>query len=72
MAMDAADYCRRWRQRKAGLLEPFQPLTCDNCGKNRSGKHGSICHYCWLKTPEGREWNKLRIQKYRQDKRKVV
>lgn len=68
MRQSAAEYCRRWRQRKAGLIPPNEVLTCTGCGKNHSGKHGTICHYCWLKTDAGREWNRLRIQAYRQRK----
>lgn len=69
MAMTPAEHTRRWRERQAGRMAPYEPLKCEQCGANRSGKRGPICHDCWLKTTEGREWNRQRIEIYRQKKR---
>lgn len=69
MPMTNADYVRRYRERQAGQLAPFAPLKCEQCGANRSGKRGLVCHDCWLKTPEGREWHRIRMQTHRQKKR---
>ena len=37
---------RRWYARqKAGT--PWQPLTCQACGRNCKGVHGALCSRCW-------------------------
>jgi hypothetical protein len=57
-----ADRQRRWRQRQAGELSPT--VVC-SCGKRALGDHGGLCSRCWLKTAEGREWQRLRMQAFR-------
>ena len=53
---------RRWYARqKAGT--PWQPLTCQACGANSSGAHGSLCSRCWERlTPEGRAAKAERVR----------
>lgn len=63
--MASAADSKRYRDRKAGRTPAFAPLQCSSCGANRSGKHGDLCHSCWLKTPAGKEWHRLRVQSYR-------
>jgi hypothetical protein len=56
---------RRWYARqKAGLT--YQPLTCQHCGSNNSGKHGPLCRACWIRfTPEGRAVNLDKVRRSR-------
>jgi hypothetical protein len=54
---------RRFRERQAGRLA--EVLTCTSCSKRHIGAHGGLCRDCWRRTPEGREWQRLRIAAYR-------
>lgn len=60
-----AERQRRWRDRQAGRLEPAPQLSCTTCGRSCSGSHGPICRDCFRRTPEGREWQRLRMAAYR-------
>jgi hypothetical protein len=51
----------RQRARERGDL-PDLP-TC-SCGKQIRGER-PLCSRCWLKTPEGREWQRQRLQGWR-------
>jgi hypothetical protein len=63
------DRQRRWRQRQAGMLPPAERLSCTSCGAGCTGSHGALCSRCWRRTPEGKEWQRLRVAAYRQQKR---
>ena len=64
-----AERQRRWYARqKAGT--PWQPITCQACGRNSSGAHGALCSRCWARlTPEGRAANAERVRLARARKR---
>ena len=66
----AAENSRRYRQRQAGQLPPVERLSCATCGKSCTTAHGGYCSRCWLFTPDGREWNRLRIAAYRQARKR--
>lgn len=58
---------RAWYQRKRqGLPSPLQP--CSACDRRHLGAHGSLCVYCWRKSPDGLA--QLAAAKRRQRKRK--
>ena len=59
---------RRWRLRQSGQLPPAVQVLC-SCGKAHPGTHGQLCSRCWLKTAEGREWQRLRMATYRAKRR---
>lgn len=62
----------RYRRRKDGYLPPLP--TCPTCGKQvRTNDKGGLCQRCWLRTPEGREWNaeKTALSRQRARKRKA-
>lgn len=67
---DAAARKRRQRARNRGELPPVP--TCPDCGKPAKGQHAPLCSRCWLKTSEGREWQRLRIQAWRKRGRNVT
>lgn len=56
-----AERKRRQRLRQCGALPDLQVCAC---GRQIRGDR-SECSRCWLKTPDGREWQRLRIQAYR-------
>lgn len=59
-----AERQRRYRERRAGRLAPFQPLTCAACGRNHTGVRGVLCSRCWSAlTPEGRADRLRRVQR---------
>ena len=60
---------RAWYARqKAGT--PWQPLTCQACGRNSSGTHGALCSRCWERlTPEGRAAKAERVRQSRARRR---
>lgn len=61
-----AERKRRQRARDRGELPPLPPdPICPGCGKAAKGEHAPLCSRCWLKTPEGREWQRLRMQTWR-------
>jgi ribosomal protein L32 len=61
MADSPTERKRRQRARERGDL-PDLPVC--SCGKRiRSGRQ--LCSRCWLKTDEGREWQRQRVQSYR-------
>jgi hypothetical protein len=74
MTADAtgAERQRRWRLRQAGQLEPALRLNCSTCGKVCTGAHGGLCRDCFRRTPEGREWQRLRIAEYRRRRSQPV
>jgi hypothetical protein len=55
---------RRWRLRQAGELPPAVKVVCP-CGKIHPGTHGLLCSRCWLKTDDGRAWQRQRMAAYR-------
>lgn len=59
---------RRWRLRQAGKLPNVERLSCSSCGKPCTGAHGTLCLRCWRQTPDGREWQRLRVAAYRRKK----
>lgn len=59
---------KNWRERKAGRMKP--PDQCIDCGKILRGKHNPFCSRCWLKTPDGKEWQRLRMTEYRKKLKK--
>lgn len=65
-----AERQRRWRERQAGRLAPAQQLTCSSCNAACTGAHGTLCRDCWRRTPEGKDWQRLRMAAYR--KRRVA
>lgn len=52
---------RRWRARKRGVLEPVP--TCA-CGRKMLGDR-EMCRACWLKTDEGKEYTRQKVQRHR-------
>jgi ribosomal protein L32 len=56
-----ADRKRRQRARDRGEL-PALPVC--SCGKTIRGDR-LLCSRCWLKTRDGREWQRLRLQSWR-------
>lgn len=60
-----AERQQRWRQRQAGLLAPAERLSCASCGSPCTGNRGALCAKCWRRTPEGREWQRLRLAAFR-------
>jgi 5-methylcytosine-specific restriction endonuclease McrA len=61
----AAEYSRRYRERKAGRMPPPTLPKCLTCGKEHRGARGEYCSRCWLKTDEGREWQRNRVKDFR-------
>jgi len=61
----AAERAKRYRDRKSGRLPPPVQLLCLTCGKNHSGARGQYCCRCWLKTDEGRKWQRNRVKVFR-------
>ena len=61
--MASAESQRQWRDRaRAGLLR-----SCTSCGKTlRAESTRDVCKACWLKTPEGRDYNRLKQQAHRE------
>jgi len=55
---------RRWRLRQSGQLPPAVQVLC-SCGKIHPGTHGQLCSRCWLKTDDGRAWQRQRMAAYR-------
>jgi hypothetical protein len=55
----------RWRLRQAGQLPPAEQLSCSSCGSACTGSHGALCAKCWRRTPEGKEWQRLRVAAFR-------
>ena len=50
----------RWRLRQAGVLPPLAP--CPDCGcVVRSERTAPLCSRCWRRSPDGREWDRLRV-----------
>lgn len=60
-----AERQRRWRERQAGKLAPAVKIPCSSCGKIHTGAHGSLCRDCFRKSPNGKEWQRLRMAAYR-------
>lgn len=60
-----AEYSRRYRDRKAGRLPPPTLPKCLTCGKGHKSARGQYCSRCWLKTEEGREWQRNRVKEFR-------
>jgi hypothetical protein len=60
---------RRWRLRQTGDLPPVKRLICPGCDALCTDAHGGECFNCWRQTPEGKEWQRLRVADYRQRKR---
>ena len=59
---DSTERTRRWRQRQ----RTGDPLpVCSSCGKAIRGPHAPLCSRCWLRSDAGREWQRLRMAKYR-------
>ena len=60
--MSTAESQRQWRDRsRAGLVR-----HCANCQKAlRAESTRDLCKACWLKTSDGKEYNRLKQQKYR-------
>lgn len=50
--MSNPDAARRYRERKAGRLEPLP--ACQSCGKQVRSAHDGLCSRCWYKTPAGK------------------
>jgi hypothetical protein len=63
-----AERQRRWRERQARQLPPAEKLICSSCGGACTGSRGALCRNCWRRTPEGREWQRLRLAAYRSKK----
>ena len=62
----AAEYSRRYRERKAGRMPPPQPPICPACGLAHRGARGILCSRCWERlTPEGRAFKVERVRKAR-------
>jgi hypothetical protein len=62
----AAEWSRRYRERKAGRLPPPAPLICSACGLAHRGAHGLLCSRCWERlTPEGRAFKAERVRRSR-------
>jgi recombinational DNA repair protein (RecF pathway) len=58
---------RRLRLRRAGLLPKL--AGCTTCGRQvRSTRTAPLCSHCWRLTPAGREWNRQRVARQRQQK----
>ena len=55
------DRNRRYRARLAGELPPATRCSCGALVL----RNGTQCRRCWLRTPEGREWNRTRMAAYR-------
>jgi hypothetical protein len=61
-----AESSRRYRERKAGRLAPYQPPICEACGLAHRGARGILCSRCWERlTPEGRAYKADRVQRSR-------
>lgn len=61
-----AERSARYRARKAGTL-PAVP-SCPSCGSKVHKlqlRPGGLCRRCWMKTPEGREYQRLRVAEFR-------
>lgn len=56
----------RYRLRQAGLLPP-RPLC--PCGRQIRGDR-ALCSRCWLRTDEGRAWQRERVKAYRERRRR--
>ena len=66
----AAEYSRRYRERKAGRLPPAQRPTCQCCGITHTGARGLLCSRCWQSTTvEGRADRAARVAKAARRKR---
>ena len=57
---------RTFRARRRGDLPPVPVCSC---GRKITGDR-AICRQCWLRTPEGKEWNRQRIANLRAARRK--
>jgi DNA-directed RNA polymerase subunit RPC12/RpoP len=58
-----AERQRIWRLRQKGELPPAE--RCPQCGGRMYGTEGplsghGLCSRCWLKTPEGQEYERAR------------
>ncbi len=62
--MASAESQRQWRDRsRAGLVR-----NCINCQRTlRAESTRELCRACWLKTPEGKEYNRLKQQTHRKN-----
>lgn len=60
--MSTAESQKQWRDRsRAGLVR-----HCTNCQKTlRAESTRELCKACWLKTPDGKEYNRLKQKKHR-------
>jgi predicted amidophosphoribosyltransferase len=62
----AAEYSRRYRERKAGRMPPPQSPICPACGLAHRGARGILCSRCWERlTPEGRAFKAERVARSR-------
>lgn len=62
--MSSAESQRQWRDRsRAGLVR-----HCTSCQKTlRAESTRELCRECWLKTPEGKKYNRLKQQAHRKN-----
>lgn len=61
--MATSESQKQWRDRsRAGLVR-----HCTNCQKRlRAESTRDLCKSCWMKTPEGKDYNRLQQQKHRE------
>ena len=52
---------QRYRER----LKQGQTVPVCSCGRQARGEHAPLCSRCWLKTDAGREWQRLRVARFR-------
>ena len=70
MPESSAEKQRRRRARLRGLIPAIE--ACSSCGTPVRGPHGPLCSRCWIRTTEGREWQRLRMQAFRRSRRNVA
>ncbi len=63
--MASAESQKQWYNRAhAGLVR-----HCTNCQKTlRAESTRNLCKACWIKTPEGKEYNRQIVKKHRSKK----
>jgi predicted amidophosphoribosyltransferase len=67
----AAEYSRRYRERKARGLPPLEPPICPACGLAHRGARGVLCSRCWERLdPAGRAFKAERVARSRARKKR--
>ena len=57
----AAERQQRRRDRIARRLPPAIKIPCDHCPRLHTGVHGTLCVWCWRRTPDGKAHTARRV-----------